>query len=144
MKRTRISAALIATVAALAGCATEPAEAPPVQTTGSTATAPQPALPLSAAALAAYERGDHETAFREYSAFAEAGNATAQYGLGLMYARGEGAARHPGRIPGWDPGPDAARGGCGDRLFRGDSIAPRGGGGGGWCRALRSAVHRGP
>jgi TPR repeat protein len=100
MKRTRISAALIATIAALAGCATEPAEAPPAQTTG-TAAAPLSALPLSAAALAAYERGDHETAFREYSAFAEAGNATAQYGLGVMYERGEGTARDDAAAAGW-------------------------------------------
>ena len=40
--------------------------------------------------FAAFERGDYETAFREWLPLAEAGNATAQYNLGLLYDKGQG------------------------------------------------------
>ncbi len=38
----------------------------------------------------AYERGDYATALREWRPFAEQGNATAQYHLGIMYDNGLG------------------------------------------------------
>ena len=43
--------------------------------------------------LAAYNRGDYETALREWRPLAEQGDATAQYNLGVMYDNGRGVAR---------------------------------------------------
>jgi TPR repeat protein/S1-C subfamily serine protease len=40
--------------------------------------------------LAAYERGDYDTAFREFLPLAEQGDAHAQYNLGIMYDEGRG------------------------------------------------------
>jgi TPR repeat protein len=40
--------------------------------------------------VAAYERGDYATAFREWLPLAEQGDAQAQYNLGGMYQFGEG------------------------------------------------------
>ncbi len=40
--------------------------------------------------LAAYERGDFETALREWEPLAEQGDAQAQTRLGSMYATGDG------------------------------------------------------
>ncbi|HUL05704.1 MAG TPA: trypsin-like peptidase domain-containing protein [Candidatus Acidoferrum sp.] len=40
--------------------------------------------------LAAYERGDYDTAFREFLPLAEHGDAHAQYNLGIMYDEGRG------------------------------------------------------
>ncbi len=40
--------------------------------------------------LAAYERGDYETAVREFKSLAEQGNALAQSILGGMYDEGQG------------------------------------------------------
>ena len=40
--------------------------------------------------VAAYSAGDYETAFNEFKPLAEQGDATAQFGLGFMYAEGEG------------------------------------------------------
>ena len=45
---------------------------------------------LFAAAVEAYERGDYATALAGFQNYAEQGNATAQFNLGLMYASGEG------------------------------------------------------
>ena len=45
------------------------------------------------AAWVAYERGDYATALREWRPFAEQGNATAQYHLGIMYGNGLGVPR---------------------------------------------------
>ena len=42
------------------------------------------------AGFAASEAGDHETAFREWKPLAEQGDASAQFGLGVLYAQGEG------------------------------------------------------
>ncbi len=39
---------------------------------------------------AAYERGDYETALREFRPLAEQGNALAQHNLGVMYDNGQG------------------------------------------------------
>jgi TPR repeat protein len=41
--------------------------------------------------MAAYKRGDYETAIREWKPLAKQGVADAQYNLGVMY--GEGLAR---------------------------------------------------
>ena len=43
--------------------------------------------------LAAAERGEYATALREWQPLAEAGDARAQYGLGLMYATGQGVPK---------------------------------------------------
>jgi len=51
------------------------------------------ALPAQAGfeeGLAAANRGDYATALKEWRPMAEAGNATAQLGLGVMYANGHG------------------------------------------------------
>jgi hypothetical protein len=51
------------------------------------------ALPAQAGfedGLAAYKRGDYATALKEWQPLAEAGNADAQYNLGLMYYNGRG------------------------------------------------------
>ncbi|MDG2413917.1 MAG: hypothetical protein P8L99_05010 [Hyphomicrobiales bacterium] len=40
--------------------------------------------------MAAYERGEYETAFEEGLPFAEQGDAEAQFGLALMYEFGDG------------------------------------------------------
>ena len=40
--------------------------------------------------LAAYERGDYETALKEWEPLAEHGLAEAQHNLGVMYANGQG------------------------------------------------------
>jgi len=41
----------------------------------------------------AYDRGDYETALKEFRPLAEQGLSQAQYNLGLMYAEGEGVAQ---------------------------------------------------
>ena len=43
--------------------------------------------------LAAAERGDYETALREWRPLAERGDADAQYNLGVMYDTGQGVAQ---------------------------------------------------
>lgn len=40
--------------------------------------------------VAAFRRGDHQTAYRVWQALAEQGNASAQTSLGLLYAKGRG------------------------------------------------------
>ena len=40
--------------------------------------------------VAAYDRGDYATALREWRPFAEQGNASAQFNLGVMYGNGQG------------------------------------------------------
>jgi len=42
------------------------------------------------AGVAAFERGDYATAFREFKPLAEKGETAAQYNLGLMYSQGRG------------------------------------------------------
>ena len=55
------------------------------------------ALPVAAQdfekGLEAYQRGDYETALREFRPLAEQGYAEAQYSLGLMYENGLGVPR---------------------------------------------------
>lgn len=45
------------------------------------------------AGVAAYDRGDFATAFREWSLLASQGDAVAQYNLGVMYGKGEGVTQ---------------------------------------------------
>ena len=40
--------------------------------------------------VAAYNAGAYEIAFREWKPLAEQGDASAQFGLGVLYAQGEG------------------------------------------------------
>ena len=47
-----------------------------------------PAWAGLAEGIAAYERGDYETALQEFQPLAEQGNADAQFNLGLMYDDG--------------------------------------------------------
>ena len=50
---------------------------------------------------AALERGDYETAVREYRTLAETGDAEAQFNLGLMYRVGEGIPRDDHEAARW-------------------------------------------
>ena len=45
------------------------------------------------AAVAAYERGDYKIAIRGFRLHAEKGNASAQFRIGDMYAKGEGVSQ---------------------------------------------------
>ena len=54
-----------------------------------------------AAGLAAAQRGDFATALQEWQPLAEAGNATAQYNLGVMHANGEGVLQDDGEAARW-------------------------------------------
>lgn len=51
--------------------------------------------------LAAYEKRDFDTAFKEMESLAKLGNPAAQYALGIMYQRGEGASRNSLLAYGW-------------------------------------------
>jgi hypothetical protein len=42
---------------------------------------------------AAYDRGDYATAYKEFKAVAERGDALAQFNLGLMYEHGWGVSQ---------------------------------------------------
>jgi TPR repeat protein len=60
-----------------------------------------PAKGDSAEGFAAFDRGDFATAFRELNPAAEQGNAMAQYGIGLMYARGLGVTKNDVEAARW-------------------------------------------
>ena len=51
--------------------------------------------------MAAYERGDYVAALREWTPLAEQGDAIAQFSLGVMYERGEGAQQDYGQAVEW-------------------------------------------
>ena len=51
--------------------------------------------------LAAYLRGDYETAAREYRALAENNDPAAQFGLGLLYHFGEGVPQDHAEAARW-------------------------------------------
>ncbi len=51
--------------------------------------------------VAAYERGDYETALREFRPLAEQGDADAQYNLGLMYDEGRGVPEDDAEAVKW-------------------------------------------
>lgn len=53
------------------------------------------------AGLAAYQKGDFQTAYRAFRDSAEQGHADAQYRIGLMYAKGEFVARDESLAIGW-------------------------------------------
>ena len=50
---------------------------------------------------AAHERGDYATALREWRPLAKQGNASAQSGLGIMYAAGRGVPQDYAAAVGW-------------------------------------------
>lgn len=49
----------------------------------------------SAAGLQAYRKKDYATAFREWKAAAEKGQAKAQFNLGMLYLKGQGVGKDP-------------------------------------------------
>jgi TPR repeat protein len=51
--------------------------------------------------MVAYNRGDYVPAMKLFRPLAQAGNAKAQNVLGVMYHKGEGVARSPGRAFMW-------------------------------------------
>ena len=63
------------------------------------------ALPVPAQtfdeAVAAYERGDFATALRGFRSYAEQGDASAQFNLGLMYDNGEGVPENDAEALRW-------------------------------------------
>ena len=52
-----------------------------------------PAWPDYQAGVDAYERGDYDTAFKEFQPLAEQGEMVAQWSLGVMYERGRGVPK---------------------------------------------------
>ena len=51
--------------------------------------------------VAAFHRGDYETAFREWLPYAEQGDAFAQYSLGIMYKEGTGVPQNDTEAVKW-------------------------------------------
>ena len=51
--------------------------------------------------VAAYGEGDFDAAFAQFAALAEDGDPTAQYNLGVMYARGHGVTRDVNEATNW-------------------------------------------
>ena len=51
--------------------------------------------------MAAYERGDYETAFEEWLPLAEQGNAGAQQNFGVIYENGQGVERDYAEAEKW-------------------------------------------
>jgi hypothetical protein len=51
--------------------------------------------------MAAYKRGDYATALKKWRLLAEAGDATAQYNLGVMYAEGQGVPQDDEEAAKW-------------------------------------------
>jgi hypothetical protein len=51
--------------------------------------------------VVAYERGDYETALREFSLLAEQGDADAQIGLGILYSEGKGVPQDNSEAARW-------------------------------------------
>jgi TPR repeat protein len=49
----------------------------------------------------AYDRGDYETAEKEYRKAAEEGNARAQFNLGVLYAKGQGVSQDYAQARQW-------------------------------------------
>jgi hypothetical protein len=63
--------------------------------------AAMPALADTAAGLAAFKNKDYERAFREWKAAADAGQAEAQFDLGVLYAKGLGVPRDQNEAANW-------------------------------------------
>ena len=57
--------------------------------------------PRFARAVAAYDRGADDAAFRQFRQLAESGHANAQYHLGVMYSEGHGTARDDTKAMYW-------------------------------------------
>ncbi len=51
--------------------------------------------------LAAYARGDHQSALSIWKPLAEGGNAAAQFNVGLLYGTGQGVTEDPGAAAHW-------------------------------------------
>ena len=51
--------------------------------------------------LDAYNKGDYETAYKQWKPLAKAGDAEAQYNLGFMYRRGEGVKQDDEKAAYW-------------------------------------------
>src|SRR3977135_3984233 len=51
--------------------------------------------------LSAYQKGDYETALKEWRPLAEQGEASAQFNLGLMYYEGHGVPQQYGQAAEW-------------------------------------------
>ena len=51
--------------------------------------------------MAAFERGDYETALRELRPLAEQGDASAQFNLGFMYGTGQGVSQDYAEAARW-------------------------------------------
>jgi len=60
-----------------------------------------PALADTAAGMEAFRNKDYQKAFREWKASAEAGQAEAQFDLGVLYAQGRGVQRDLTEAAGW-------------------------------------------
>ncbi len=75
-----------------------------------------PAWAGFAEGFAAYERGDYETALREFRPLAEQGDVYAQYTLGFMYELGQGVPQDDGEAVQWYR--KAAEQGDGDAQFK--------------------------
>ena len=59
------------------------------------------ALPAFQDGLLAYHRGDHAVAMEIWRPLAERGDASAQYMVGYLYARGEGVVSNSGKAARW-------------------------------------------
>ena len=77
--------------------------------------------------LAAYDGGDYRTAFEEWRALAEAGDAEAQTALASLYASGQGTPANPARAVQWyrraaEQGDAVAQQNLGDLYGRGVGV----------------------
>lgn len=63
--------------------------------------AAMPAIGDTAAGLAAFKNKDYERAYQEWKAAADAGQAEAQFDLGVLYAKGLGVAQDLNEAAGW-------------------------------------------
>jgi hypothetical protein len=78
--------------------------------------------------VAAYQKGDYSTAFKELKPLAEQGYAQAQYNLGLMYARGSGVAQDDKQAVSWyrkaaEQGVAMAQNNLGSMYAKGSGVA---------------------
>jgi len=80
------------------------------------------------AGLAAYDRGDYDTALQEWRPLAAQGVASAQYNLGWMYAQGRGVAQDHAEAVRWyrlaaEQGVAGAQDNLGLMYYLGDGVA---------------------
>ncbi len=79
------------------------------------------------AGLDAYERGDYDTALKEWRPLAEQGDADAQFNLGIMYDNGQGVPEDDREAVRWyrlaaDQGHAAAQNNLGRKFFQGQGV----------------------